>query len=95
MKRTERYVETVDADVFEQLRSKRRWSYEMPLRKRYEKYIPPQAFAVAEDICLIVEGPRIIRFRKRWSFRFIDMNIRLIYIVNDGRSDPYYKVHLV
>lgn len=90
-----RYKETVDTETFRELQTNRRWSYEMPIRKRYAKFIPPQAFTIGEDICLILEGPKVIRFRKRWSLRFVDREIRLVYIINDGERDPYFKIHLV
>lgn len=89
------YNETVDSSTFYAIRNKVQWAYTMPIRKRYLKYIPQQAFAVSEDICLIVEGPKTIRLRKRWSLRSIKRKIRLVYIVNDGRGEPYMKIHLV
>lgn len=89
------YNETVDAKTFNELRYKRQWSFTMPIRKRYESFIPPQAFALGEDLILIVEGPKVIRFRKRWSFQSVKRDIRLIYIVNDEENGPYFKIHLV
>lgn len=91
----DRYVEIVDAKTFIDIRDKRKWDYEMPMRKRHVKLLPDRAFALGDDLCVVLEGPRIIRFRKRWGLRFVDREIRLVYIVNDGKREPYLKIHLV
>lgn len=89
------YNETVDAATFEALRDRRQWAFDVPLRKRYAKFIPPQAYVVGDDICLVLEGPKVIRFRKRWSLRTVKREIRLVYIINDGAHEPSFKIHLV
>ena len=89
------YNETVAPVLFNELREGRHWSYTMPIRKRYRKFLPKQAFSVGEDIILILEGPKVIKFRKRWSLRSFKRGVRLVYIINDGSVEPYLKVHLV
>ena len=89
------YNETVDAATFNAMLYKKQWTYTMPLRKRYAKFIPHQAFLVGENECLVLDGPKVIRFRKRWSLKTVERNIRMTYIINDEIEDPYFKIHLV
>lgn len=89
------FIEPVDETTFEWARTKNLWAFNVPLRKRYERFIPKQAFLLGEDECLVLDGPKFIRFRKRWSFKTTDREIRLMYIVNNEIDPPYFKLHLL
>lgn len=88
------YKETVDAVTFKDLKYKRKWSYTMPVRRRYVRFLPPQSFLIGKETCLVLAGPSVIRFRRRWSLETIEKNIRVTYIERE-EGKPYFIIHLV
>lgn len=91
----EYYNEVVDAETFGKLRDKKQFEYRMPVRRRYMKFIPSKGFMISDDECLLAEGPKVIRFRKRWSLQAVELKVRIATIVNEDNKEPYMKLHLV
>lgn len=88
------YKETVDSTTFNDIKFGRRWDYRMPVRRRYMKFLPPQSFLIGRETCFILAGPSVIRFRKRWSCKTFEKNIRVTYIERrEGKA--YFIIHMV
>jgi hypothetical protein len=74
------------------------YSWCLPLKKKYSRWIPQQAFALGEDDVLLAEKPEEIVFRKRWSFRKSTRKIRMAVLQHDnidGADDVYIKLYLI
>lgn len=86
------YSEFVKRETFDALKYNKRFEFRLKLRRRYARFIPPQAFAIGEDVSLLVEAPTKIRF---WAFgrKPIVKDIRITYLINDEIEEPYLKIY--